>query len=113
MQGPSSGIRTLLFKRCRPSLLQMVKIVQADPAIDTVTASTGGQRGGGSTINQGRVNIQLKALEGQKSIGHAVIDRLRPAASPVRRRTLYLQASQDVRVGRRQSAALFSNHEGG
>ena len=43
-------------------LLQMVKIVQADPAVDTVTASTGGG-GGGGTINQGRVNIPLKPLQ--------------------------------------------------
>ena len=87
--------------------LQMVKIIEADPAIDTVTASTGGSGGGGSTINQGRVNIQLKPLTERKVSVYDVIDKLRPQLARVRGATLYLQASQDVRVGGRQSAALY------
>ena len=75
--------------------------------MDTVTASTGGSGGGGSTINQGRVNIQLKPLAQRKVSVYDVIERLRPKLNQVRGATLYLSANQDVRAGGRSSAALY------
>jgi multidrug efflux pump len=107
MQGTILGDQDTSFQAMQNVMLQMVKIIQADPAIDTVTASTGGSGGGGSTINQGRVNIQLKPLSERKSSVYDVIDRLRPQLARVRGATLYLQAAQDVRVGGRMSAALY------
>ena len=107
MQGTILGDQDTSFQAMDGILLQMVKIVQADPAIDTMSASTGGSGGGGGTINQGRVNIQLKPLNVRKVSVYEVIDRLRPQLARVRGATLILQAAQDVRVGGRQSAALY------
>jgi len=108
MQGTILGDQDTSFQAMEGILLQMVKIVQADPAIDTMSASTGGGGGGGGgTINQGRVNIQLKPLNVRKVSVYEVIDRLRPQLARVRGATLILQAAQDVRVGGRQSAALY------
>jgi multidrug efflux pump subunit AcrB len=108
MQGTILGDQDTSFQAMEGILLQMVKIVQADPAIDTMTASTGGGGGGGGgTINQGRVNIQLKPLSERKVSVYEVIDRLRPQLARVRGATLILQAAQDVRVGGRMSAALY------
>jgi len=107
MQGTILGDQDTSFQAMEGILLQMVKIVQADPAIDTMTASTGGSGGGGGTINQGRVNIQLKPLAERKVSVYEVIDRLRPQLARVRGATLILQAAQDVRVGGRSSAALY------
>ena len=107
MQGTILGDQDTSFQQMQGILLQMVKIVREDPAIDTVTASTGGSGGGGSTINQGRVNIQLKPLDQRKVSVYQVIERLRPKLATVRGATLILQASQDVRVGGRSSAALY------
>jgi multidrug efflux pump len=107
MQGTILGDQDTSFQSMQGILLQMVKIVQADPAIDTVTASTGGSGGGGGTINQGRVNIQLKPLAERKVSVYDVINRLRPQLARVRGATLILQASQDVRVGGRSAAALY------
>ena len=107
MNGTVMGDQDTSFQAMQGILLQMVKIVQADPAIDTVTASTGGSGGGGSTINQGRMNIQLKPLSERKVSVYQVIDRLRPKLARVRGATLYLSAFQDVRVGGRSSAALY------
>ncbi len=103
MQGTMLGDQDTSFQAMEGTLLQMVKIVEADPAIDTVTASTGG----GGTINQGRVNIQLKPLSVRKVSVYQVIDRLRPQLARIRGATLILQASQDVRVGGRSAAALY------
>jgi multidrug efflux pump len=107
MQGTILGDQDTSFQAMEGILIQMVKIVQADPAIDTMTASTGGSGGGGGTINQGRVNIQLKPLAERKVSVYEVIDRLRPKLARVRGATLILQASQDVRVGGRSAAALY------
>jgi multidrug efflux pump len=107
MQGTILGDQDTSFQAMEGTLVQMVRIVQADPAIDTVTASTGGSGGGGGTINQGRVNIQLKPLAERKVSVYEVIDRLRPQLARVRGATLILQASQDVRVGGRMSSALY------
>jgi multidrug efflux pump len=103
MQGTILGDQDTSFQAMDGVLLQMVKIVQADPAVDTLSASTGG----GGTINQGRVNIQLKPLNVRKVSVYDVIDRLRPQLARVRGATLILQAAQDVRVGGRSSAALY------
>jgi multidrug efflux pump len=108
MQGTILGDQDTSFQSMEQIVLQMVKIVQADPAIQTMSASTGGGGGGGGgTINQGRVNIQLKPLAERKVSVYEVIDRLRPQLARVRGATLILQAAQDVRVGGRMSAALY------
>jgi multidrug efflux pump len=88
-------------------LLQMVRIVQSDAAVDTVSGSTGGSGNGNNTINQARVNIQLKPLAVRGVTVYDVIERLRPKLNAIRGATLYLQAAQDVRVGGRSSAALY------
>ncbi len=106
MMGTILGDQDTSFQSMQGILVQMVQIVQADPAIDTITASTGGS-GGGGTINQGRVNIQLKPLNVRKVSVYDVISRLRPQLARVRGATLILQAAQDVRVGGRSSAALY------
>ena len=107
MQGTILGDQDTSFQAMEGILLQMVKIVQDDPAVQTMSASTGGSGGGGGTINQGRVNIQLKPLTERKVSVYEVIDRLRPQLARVRGATLILQAAQDVRVGGRSSSALY------
>jgi multidrug efflux pump len=95
------------FQSMEGTLLRMVQIVQSDPAVDSVTGSTGGSGGNGNTINQARVNIQLKPLAERKVSVYDVIERLRPKLSVIRGSNLFLQAAQDVRVGGRNSAATY------
>ena len=88
----------------------MVNIVAADPAVDTANGFTGGGGGGGggaSTLNQGRMFISLKPLAERKTPVDFIMQRLRPKLAKVAGATLYLQASQDVRIGGRNSAALY------
>ncbi|MGB6947411.1 MAG: efflux RND transporter permease subunit [Bryobacteraceae bacterium] len=95
------------FQSMEGDLLKMVKIVQQDPAVDTVTGYTGGSGGNGNTINQARLNIELKPLAVRKISVYDVIERLRPKLNIIRGSRLYLQANQDVRIGGRSSAALY------
>ncbi len=90
------------FQAMNKTLLQMVNIVQADPAIDTVSAYVGG-----GTMNTGRMYISLKPLSQRKIGADLVISRLRPKLAGIPGASLYMQSSQDVRVGGRQSNAQY------
>jgi multidrug efflux pump len=99
------------FQSMDKILLQMVNIVSADPAVDSVNGFTGGGSGGGgggaATLNQGRLFVSLKPLAERKITVDYIMQRLRPKLARVPGATLYLQAYQDVRVGGRNSAALY------
>jgi multidrug efflux pump len=93
------------FQTMDKTLLTMVNIIDADPAIDTVNAFSGG--GGGTTTNTARMFISLKPLDERKISADQIIQRLRPKLAKVPGATLYLQAVQDVRVGGRSSNAQY------
>jgi multidrug efflux pump len=98
------------FQAMDQTLLPLVKIVAADPAVSTVIGFTGGGGGGGggaSTLNQARMFVALKPLEERKITADYIMQRLRPKLARVPGATLYLQASQDLRIGGRNSAALY------
>ena len=98
------------FQSMDKTLLRMVNIVVADPAVDTVIGYTGGSGGGGggaSTLNQGRMFVALKPLGQRKITVDYIMQRLRPKLARIPGATLYLQAAQDLRVGGRNSAALY------
>jgi multidrug efflux pump len=93
------------FQKMNQVLLQMVDIVKADPAVDSVLAFTGG--GAGTTVNTARFFVGLKPLSERKITADYIIARLRPKLAKVPGATLYLQAAQDVRVGGRMSNAQY------
>ncbi len=93
------------FQAMDKILLQMVNIIDADPAIDTVNAFSGG--GGGTTTNTARMFIALKPLSERKVTADQIIQRLRPKLGRVPGATLFLQSVQDLRVGGRQSNAQY------
>ena len=106
MMGSILADQDTSFQSMNNILLQMISIVKADLAVDNVLAFTGGG-GGGTTTNTARMFIALKPLNQRKITADRIIGRLRPKLAKVPGATLYLQASQDVRVGGRLSAALY------
>ena len=91
------------FPATNAILLKMLDIVKADPAVENVVGFTGG----GGTTNTARLFIALKPLEERHIVADGIIARLRPKLARVPGATLFLQASQDVRVGGRQSNAQY------
>jgi multidrug efflux pump len=81
----------------------MIDIVKADPAV----ANTVGLSGGGGTTNTARLFVALKPLAERDARADEVVARLRPKLARVPGATLYLQPSQDVRVGGRLSNAQY------
>jgi multidrug efflux pump len=102
IQGAILADQDTSFQAMDRTMLPMINIVAADPAVDTVNGFTGG-----STYNTARLFISLKPLEQRKISADLVIARLRPKLAKVPGATLFLQAAQDLRVGGRQSNAQY------
>jgi multidrug efflux pump len=95
------------FTAIQDKIQRYAAILQADPAIASVTLFTGGSGGRGTTANTGRGFISLKPRSERDVTADEVITRLRPKLAQVPGATLYLQAVQDVRLGGRISNAQY------
>jgi len=63
--------------------------------------------GGGTALNSGRMYITLKPREERNVDAQQIIARLRPKLAKVEGAKLYMQASQDVRLGGRATRTQF------
>jgi multidrug efflux pump len=102
IQGSILADQDTSFQAMDKTMLPMINIVAADPAVDAVLGFTGG-----STYNTARLFISLKPLADRKISAPLIIARLRPKLAKVPGATLYLQAAQDLRVGGRSSNAEY------
>jgi len=100
--------QSISFQLMKDKLAQLMTIVQADPAVQSVAGFTGaGSGGGGSQTNTGSVYVLLKPLGERKISSDEVIARLRGKLSQVPGGRLFLQTVQDIRVGGRQANAQY------
>jgi len=90
------------FQAMHDRLTELVTTIDKDPAVDNVIAFTGG----GAT-NTANMYIGLKPLSERKISADLVIGRIRKAVSHVPGVNLYLQATQDLRIGGRGSNAQY------
>jgi len=100
--GRIQGDQSTSFQLMRGKLRQFVDVVREDPAVDAVVGFTGG----GQT-NGGSVFVSLKPRAERGVSVDQVMARLRGKLARVPGATLFLQAVQDIRVGGRQSNALY------
>jgi hydrophobe/amphiphile efflux-1 (HAE1) family protein len=106
LNGSVQADQDISFQTMEQRLLQIIQILKADPGVDEVIGFTG-SGGGAATTNTARMFITLKALDQRKATAQQIINRLRPKLAVVPGARLYLQAAQDVRVGGRQSNAMY------
>ncbi|MFA9441324.1 multidrug efflux RND transporter permease subunit [Uliginosibacterium sp. sgz301328] len=102
VNGSIQGDQSISFQAMRVKLADFMKIIQADPAVDSVTGFTGGSR-----TNSGQMFIQLKPLAERGESAQQVIDRLRVKLDREPGAKLFLQAVQDIRIGGRQANAQY------
>jgi multidrug efflux pump len=98
--GSARGPQDASFPVMDNSILQIEKVIQADPAVANVIVHTG-------SGNTGSINIALKPLNVRKISAADVINRLRPKLNRLPVASAFLQAAQDLRIGGRQSNALY------
>jgi multidrug efflux pump len=90
------------FQLMRTKLTEFVDIVRADPAVDAVVGFTGGAQ-----TNTGSVFVSLKSRAERRISIDELMARLRRKLARVAGATLFLQPVQDIRMGARQSNALY------
>ena len=90
------------FAAMKEKLHDFLRIVHADPAIQNVEGFTGGGQ-----LNVASMQAQLKPLAERHVSADQVINRLRGRLSAIPGAALYLQASQDFRVGGRGSNSQY------
>ena len=101
----NGGLRadqSISFQAMQSKLKQLVDIIRADPAVDTVVGFTGGGRAGG-----GFMFINLKPASQRTDKGLAVIARLRPQLAKVTGVSLFLNPVQDLRGGGRATNSTY------
>jgi multidrug efflux pump subunit AcrB len=105
--GISEGGQDVSFAEMSRLSGALVKVVQQDPDVDTVTTFVGAGSGG-QTGNNGRMFISMKPWD-QRTLGSAqdFINRIRPKLAAVPGARLYMQAAQDIRVGGRLSRTQY------
>jgi multidrug efflux pump len=102
MIGGIQADQSISFQLMRQKFIQFERIIQDDPAVQTVAGFTGGRQ-----TNSGFVFISLKPLAVRGISADRVIARLRPKLAQVAGARLFLQVAQDIRVGGRQSNAQY------
>jgi multidrug efflux pump len=100
------GDQDTSFHAMKERLVQLSRIVSSDPGVATVAGFSGG--GGGTSTNTARLFISLKPLDERGGVtADQIINRLRPKLARVPGATLFLQATQDLRIGGRRSNAEY------
>ena len=102
LMGFSEGGQDISFDLMAKKHQQVSDIVLADPGVATI----GGFVGGGAN-NNGFAFISLKPKGERKETADEIINRLRPKLAKVVGISLYLQASQDLKVGGRTGRSQY------
>ncbi len=106
VQGPQDAS----FPFMNFSLLTLVNVVKSDPAVAHVLAYTGGGNGGFMYITLKTLGNKCKeshSCDERQTSAMNVINRLRPKMNRLPVATAILQPAQDLRVGGRQSNAMY------
>jgi len=102
--GVSEAAQDISFSAMLERQNRLVDILLKDEAVDGVISAVGAG-GINSTVNNGRVFINLKPRSERDASASQIIDRLRPKVSQVESIALFVQAAQDINVGARFSRA--------
>jgi multidrug efflux pump len=106
IQGISEAPQSISFYAMSERQQALVRIILKDPAVQSLSSFIGVD-GTNTTLNNGRIQINLKPLEERKINASDVIRRLQPELDKVDGITLYMQPVQDLTVEDRVSRTQF------
>ena len=104
--GISEAPQTVSFTNMSELQQELVDVVLQDPAVDNVSSFIGVD-GTNTTLNSGRIQINLKPLEDRKVSATQVIQRMQSKVNAVQGIQLFLQPLQDLTVEDRVSRTEF------
>jgi len=103
LNGAIRGSEDASFPAMNAALVQAEAIIKEDPAVANVM----GFSGGGGATNTGNLFVILKPLKERKINAAEVINRIRPHLNRITGASVFLQASQDLRIGGRGGNAMY------
>ena len=106
IQGVSEAAQTVSFPEMSSLQQRLAKVILTDPAVQNLSSFIGID-GTNTTLNSGRILINLKPLAGRKVSATDVIRRLQPHLAEVAGITLFMQPVQDLTVEDRVSRTQF------
>ena len=106
IQGVSEAAQTVSFHEMSDLQQKLARIILADPAVESLSSFIGVD-GTNTTLNSGRILINLKPLEERKISASDVIRRVQPQLANVAGITLFMQPVQDLTVEDRVSRTQF------
>jgi len=104
--GVSEASQDVSFPAMAARQQALTKEILHDPAVESVSSFIGID-GTNTTLNSGRIQINLKPLEDRSGSSSEIIRRLQPNLSKVDGITLFMQPVQDLTVEDRVSRAQF------
>jgi multidrug efflux pump subunit AcrB len=106
IQGISQASAVTSFAAMTEQQQELAKVLLSDPAVDSISSFIGAD-GTNTTLNSGRIQINLKPLDQRKMNVIEVINRLGPNLAKVAGIKLYMQPVQDITVDDRVSRTEY------
>ena len=106
IQGISEASQRISFPAMAQKQQALAEVILKDPAVESLSSFIGVD-GTNTTLNSGRILINLKPLAVRKIDATAVTHRLQTALAPVDGITLYMQPVQDLTVEDRVSRTQY------
>jgi len=106
IQGISEATQSISFPAMEERQQELTHVILQDPAVESLSSFIGID-GTNTTLNSGRIQINLKPLEERKINASDVIRRLQPNLEKIDGITLYMQPVQDLTVEDRVSRTQY------
>ncbi len=106
IQGVSQAAQNVSFQEMAREQQELAQVILKDPAVESLSSFIGVD-GTNTTMNTGRILINLKPLDERNISASDVIRRLQPELAKVPGITLYMQPVQDLTVDDRVSRTQF------
>jgi multidrug efflux pump len=106
IQGISEASQSISFGAMSELQRELVKVIRKDPDVAGVSSFIGVD-GVNTTLNSGRIQINLKPLAERHSDARQIIRRLQPELAKVAGITLFMQPVQDLTIEDRVSRTQF------
>jgi len=106
IQGISEASQSISFPAMAARQQELARIILQDPAVESLSSFIGVD-GTNTTLNSGRLLINLKPLEARDASASEIIRRLQPEVAKIAGITLFMQPIQDLTVDARVSRTQF------
>src|ERR1700678_308234 len=106
IQGISQAPETISFQAMSEKQQELAKVILQDPAVQSLSSFIGAD-GTNTTLNSGRMSINLKPLEQRHISASDVIRRLQSSLQKVHDISLYMQPVQNITVDDRVSRTQY------